>query len=130
MRLIVLIATLGLLAGCGEEERPTASPTATATGGDRLVVELRPEGEGGRVKRREVTDIPAGVTPEDFEPFSTAVACAAVFGGPQTARVTGTLGGKRIDAAFARNNGCEIARWDALEAVLGRVAGTPPPPPP
>jgi len=37
-----------------------------------------------------------------------------IYGGPQTATIVGVLDGTRIDAAFSRQNGCEIARWDAL----------------
>jgi hypothetical protein len=39
--------------------------------------------------------------------------CTAIYGGPQTAHVTGTLEGAPIDSTFTRTNGCEIARWDA-----------------
>jgi hypothetical protein len=53
-----------------------------------------------------------------FEPVPEDTACTEIFGGPQRAEITGTLGGKRVDATFTRANGCEIERWDALGAVL------------
>jgi hypothetical protein len=49
-----------------------------------------------------------------FQPVPPATACTEIYGGPQTASVHGTLDGEPIDATFARDNGCEIARWDRL----------------
>lgn len=54
-----------------------------------------------------------------FEPTPRDVACTEQWGGPQTATVTGTVDGARIDAEFSRTNGCEISRWDRLEALFG-----------
>lgn len=110
------IAGVLALAGCGAEEPspPADEPTAT-----RLEVALRPQGPGGPVERRTVTEAPRGITPSDFEPVPDDVACTQIFGGPQTARVTGTLRGTPVDARFSRTDGCEIARWDAVAALLG-----------
>jgi hypothetical protein len=47
-------------------------------------------------------------------------ACAQLYGGPQRAHLTGTLRGKRVSARFTRVDGCAIADYDALRAVLGR----------
>jgi hypothetical protein len=41
-----------------------------------------------------------------------------VYGGPQTARITGTWEGGPVDATLSRTNGCEIARWKALRGLL------------
>ena len=49
-----------------------------------------------------------------FAPVSPRVACTEIYGGPQTARVVGTLHGKRIFASFSRVNGCQISRWQNL----------------
>ena len=54
-----------------------------------------------------------------FEPTPADVACTEQWGGPQTATVEGTVDGATIRADFSRTNGCEISRWDALEALLG-----------
>jgi hypothetical protein len=54
-------------------------------------------------------------------PFALAPAgalCTQVYGGPQTATVTGTLDGEEVTAMFSRTDGCEIARWDSLVDVL------------
>lgn len=45
--------------------------------------------------------------------------CAEVYGGPQRARITGTVGGKRVSVTVNRGDGCGIAEWDALRPLLG-----------
>ncbi|MFI7483841.1 SSI family serine proteinase inhibitor [Kocuria sp. M1R5S2] len=47
------------------------------------------------------------------------LACTQQYGGPQTARVTGTVDGEPVDTGFSRTDGCEIARWDAAQSLLG-----------
>ena len=49
-----------------------------------------------------------------FAPVPKGTACSQIFGGPQTARVTGTYRGRHVRAAFNRQNGCEIARWQRV----------------
>jgi hypothetical protein len=44
--------------------------------------------------------------------------CTQIYGGDQTARITGTWRGKPVDASLKRTNGCEIARWNALIGLL------------
>lgn len=58
-----------------------------------------------------------------FAPTPRDVACTEQWGGPQTATVTGTVGGETINAKFDRRNGCEISRWDGLEPLFGPDAG-------
>ena len=45
-------------------------------------------------------------------------ACTMIYGGAQTATITGTYRGRTVDASYERSNGCEIARWDAVATVL------------
>ncbi|GAB3519466.1 serine protease inhibitor [Arthrobacter monumenti] len=45
--------------------------------------------------------------------------CTQQYGGPQTAVVLGTIDNRPVEAEFARTNGCEIDRWEAMEPVLG-----------
>jgi hypothetical protein len=48
--------------------------------------------------------------------------CTQVFGGPQTALVTGTWRGQEWNSRLNRADGCQTARWDALEGLLPRVS--------
>lgn len=58
-----------------------------------------------------------------LDPVPRDVACTEIWGGPQTATITGELDGEAVDAQLSRSNGCEIARWDALVPVLGTAGG-------
>lgn len=58
-----------------------------------------------------------------FGPADPNQACTEIFGGPQTATVSGTLNGAAVQGSFSRANGCEIARWDALTEVFGPTTG-------
>jgi len=60
---------------------------------------------------------------EAFGPPDPNQACTEIYGGPQTATVTGTLAGAPVNSTFSRQNGCEIARWDALTAVFANFGG-------
>ena len=128
-RILLCCVLLGL-AGCSEESGRSGS---SAPGGPApetlLTVRVDPDGKGpepakqARIScdaegRGQGCAAAAGLRPADFEPTAADIACTEQFGGPQTASVTGTLRGRRVDATFARNDGCEIARWDKLAALL------------
>ncbi|MFD7916980.1 MULTISPECIES: SSI family serine proteinase inhibitor [unclassified Streptomyces] len=55
---------------------------------------------------------------DPFAPISKRQICSMQYGGPATARITGTWNGYKVDATFRRTNGCEIRRWDELEPLL------------
>jgi subtilisin inhibitor-like len=44
--------------------------------------------------------------------------CTEIYGGPQQARVVGTVKGQPVRATFSRTNGCEIARWQRISPWL------------
>jgi hypothetical protein len=123
MRFVPLVLVVALFAGCGEDDEAAAPQGSFAD----LVVEVDADGEGGnaperRTVRCETADEPPcrGFDAQAFEPTPRGTACTQLFGGPQTATVSGTWDGERIDARFSRNNGCEIARWKEAEPLLGR----------
>ncbi|MFF3126097.1 SSI family serine proteinase inhibitor [Streptomyces sp. NPDC057908] len=58
---------------------------------------------------------------DPFAPVPGDAMCTQQFGGPATARVTGTWRGRSIDTAFERTNGCAISRWNGLRPVLPNV---------
>ena len=94
----------------GEGATTTHTLTCDPTGGDH------PDAQAA------CAAIAAG-GPDAFEPTPMDVACTEQWGGPQTATVTGTVGGEAVNAEFSRTNGCEISRWAALEPLFGPDAG-------
>ncbi|HEV2061987.1 MAG TPA: hypothetical protein VGR12_03965 [Solirubrobacteraceae bacterium] len=58
------------------------------------------------------------VRPSVFRPVPRDAICTREYGGPQTARIRGTIGRRRVDARFNRSGGCEIARYDAVRFLL------------
>ncbi len=60
---------------------------------------------------------------DPFKPASKEGACTQIYGGPQTATVTGTYEGTPVDASFSRTDGCEISRWDAIAPTLVSAGG-------
>jgi hypothetical protein len=53
-----------------------------------------------------------------FAPVRRDVACTEIFGGPQSALVTGVYRGRKVWARFRRNDGCQIARWNRLSFLF------------
>ena len=51
------------------------------------------------------------------------IVCTEIYGGPQRARVAGTVNGRRVWATFARSNGCEIDRWQRISPWLVPAGG-------
>jgi hypothetical protein len=47
-------------------------------------------------------------------------ACSQIYGGPERALVTGTVGGRRIRHGFSRTNGCGVAEWRRAMPLLPR----------
>ncbi|CAL9510784.1 hypothetical protein SUDANB15_03620 [Streptomyces sp. enrichment culture] len=127
----------------------TAAPPASyaqepAPAGDHLTVTVRDAG-GGADGTYELRCRPSGGSHPDpagacaavdrstrwgedaFAPVPRDAVCTLQYGGPATARVTGTWAGRPVDATFDRGDGCGIARWDRLVPLLPEVrsAGRP-----
>ena len=60
-----------------------------------------------------------------FRPVPKDAACTEIYGGPQTAFVTGRLRGRRVRASFNRHDGCEIGRWDRVRFLFPVATGGP-----
>jgi hypothetical protein len=122
MRLaLVGLIGLALLPGCGEYDDEPAAPAPLAD--LVVVVDAGREPREARVRCAAPDDSPAcraaaALTADDFAPVPGNVACTQIFGGPETARVTGTLRGERVDVRFSRTDGCEIERWDEVAGLL------------
>jgi Subtilisin inhibitor-like len=122
MKLAGLLATLVLLAGCGE-----ASEAGDVAPRYDVAVIYWPNGPGGESHEATLTCDPDGGSHPDpvaacaallenadaLEPVSGDVACTEIYGGDQVATMTGS-----VETRFSRANGCEIDRWDRLQAVL------------
>jgi len=46
-------------------------------------------------------------------------ACRQVYGGPQSAHITGTIDGQRVNLTVTRTDACGAADWQTLEPLLG-----------
>lgn len=56
--------------------------------------------------------------PAPFDPVPPGTISAQVWGGPQTATITGTWRGVPVSATYNRINAAESARWNRLAAVF------------
>jgi hypothetical protein len=45
--------------------------------------------------------------------------CAEVYGGPQHASISGSVGGQSVDLSIDRSDACGIQSWQSLEWLLG-----------
>jgi hypothetical protein len=59
---------------------------------------------------------------DPFAPVPKDELCTMQYGGPATAHITGTWHGRRVDARYSLDNGCQIARWRGLSPVLPAAA--------
>jgi hypothetical protein len=123
-----LLAAGLLLAGCGTAGGPpgTGSPGMT-----KLSVTARVSPTAPAQTWTLTCDPPGGSHPNPAaacaalaataDPFSATPpdrACTMIYGGAQTATIVGTYRGLSVNASYSRTNGCEIARWDTVAAVL------------
>ena len=130
-----------LLAGCGTaSDTKTVTPLAPTTSAASTATALKivvNEG-GGKTDNWTLTCDPAGGThphPDAacaalaakgktaLPPVSKSIMCTQIYGGAQTAEITGTWNGKPVNATLSRQNGCQINRWHALEGLLPKEAG-------
>jgi hypothetical protein len=123
MRWIVLILVATVAAGCGAEERASSGSLA------QLTVRLDADGPGPDKAREvkvtcdaagdsEACGAAAGLKPSDFAAVPSGRVCTDIFGGPETASVSGELRGESVNGEFKRQNGCEIKRWKAIAGLL------------
>ena len=147
MRHAVPLTALLLIAvtGCGTEgdadaagdaaDQPGKAVRTVEDGPTELIVVVGGTG-GGRRTYSLVCGPPGGDHPDPaaacraldelddpFAPVPDEQACTEIYGGPQTAVITGTFRGQPVDATFDRTNGCEISRWNAHVALLVEGGG-------
>jgi predicted small secreted protein len=141
--LAVVVASLSLLAGCGTmgsggdvTGQPPSGSGATQGGTTELTIAVSAGGGRGERTYSLVCDPAGGDHPDPgaacrllselkdpFAPVPPDAMCTEIYGGPQTATVTGTLRGEPVTARFSRTDGCQIARWDKHAVLLVEPGG-------
>ena len=53
-----------------------------------------------------------------FAPLPKNIVCTEIYGGPQRARIVGTVEGKHVWVNFNLTNGCHIGRWQRVSPWL------------
>jgi hypothetical protein len=56
--------------------------------------------------------------PDPFAPVPPGTMATMVYGGPQTATVSGTWRGVPVDTTFCRTDGAQIHRWELVAPLL------------
>lgn len=145
-RLLGLSLLAVALAGCGSSGAGSSvAPIGTGRAGsagpsaDDLVITVTQE--PGATPRRDALQCDgsrsSGTLPDPaaacaalgamaapFAPLPSGVACSQVYGGPQTATITGTWHGRAVDVALSRTDGCRVEQWNRLAVLLpGTVPG-------
>lgn len=127
MRGVVLLLLVAALGACSTGSAGTSSVTSlTVTyweDGSRMtgrkVWTLRCDPARGTLARPAVACRRLAASGARlFSPLPPDTVCTEIYGGPQTARVVGTVAGKRVWATFSRTNGCHISRWNGLSPWL------------
>lgn len=131
---LCLTSVVTLAAGCGADSAgealtPQDAPAATeltieVTDGTPTTWQLSCDPDGG--DHPDTAAACAALAENGAEavpPTPADSICTQLFGGDQTAVVTGTWQGKPVDASFSRQNGCEISRWEALTPLLPKISG-------
>jgi Subtilisin inhibitor-like len=102
-----------------------------------LHITVWPQGTHGLKRSWTLTCMPAGGTlpnratacrrltamSRPFRPVPKDAACTQIYGGPQTALVTGRLEGRRVRASFDRHDGCAIDRWNRVRFLFPVATG-------
>lgn len=123
-RLLPALLAAAALAGCGgDDERPAERAPADPTRLTVTVTEAAPDpirielscGGGDSCERSQLRKLERIAKPDD-----PTRACTLIYGGPETAHITGTLEGEPVDVTVTRSDGCGIADYEALFAALGR----------
>lgn len=134
-RTLLCCLALFALAGCGAEQKADdGSGPGKPAPATQLTVRVDADGDGpaepkqARVfcdqesnERGSPCAAAKSLRPADFEPTPGDVACTELFGGPETATISGTLERERVEGRFSRQDGCEIARWEKVSALLAEA---------
>jgi hypothetical protein len=145
MRVLLVVVPLVVLTACaqsggsGGAQPTTASPSPAA--GDQLTITIdRGDGREPEEYTLVCDGTAEGTLPDPqaacdhlteadnpFVPIPADAVCTEIYGGPQTATITGTWRGTPVDLELSRVDGCRISQWDALGPLLPGPVGVEPP---
>ena len=132
--LALALALGAMLAACG------GSGSGSSDAATQLTITARTGSESVLVPSEATLECGGSATATGFLAKAAAPACAAVgdgvvatvkktqragqlcsqiYGGPQTAHITGTANGKTVNLRVDRTDGCGVADWQTLEPLLG-----------
>lgn len=129
------VAALVVVAACGSSEDAPGEGGSAGDTGTSLTIVVTPD-KGVPPKTYTLTCDPAGgdhpqppqacdaladAGAEIFDPLPNDAVCTLLYGGPQTATVSGTYQGRVVDADFNREDGCQTVRWDTLGTTFFAV---------
>lgn len=118
---ILLILLLMVIAGTvyavtrGDDDGPAADSVVVVVENEEKAETVTTQLDCDGIDTARLCD---KLTDELLAPVPADQACTMIYGGPETATITGTLRGKKVKASFSRSNGCEIDRWDQLVTAL------------
>ena len=136
---VAAVTLAGAFGGCGDADEPAARPTSTTQpGADELTIvyddgagaktsgaltcrgaDRRAEGAlDGRAPAAELCAQARGLAELLTTTPPKGRTCTQIYGGPETAHVTGTIDGEKVDRRFKRTNGCEIADFTRAAGLL------------
>ena len=141
LALALLGAAVAAVGGCGDtEDEPFTRPGTSVPGTGSIELSVRFDDGSGNTQTAGLTCRPDRQRAAGFlrgrgpvselcdqvrsikELLTTQPdkqrACTQIYGGPQTARVTGTIDGVEVDRRFTRTNGCEIDDYRRAGALL------------
>ena len=125
---LLVVALAVAVAACGEG-RGSASTGAGGGFEVSLRIRLDPDGSGPKAARTARLRCPSerraracralrAIPRSTFDPVPPGTACTEQYGGPERARIRGTIRGRAVDGRFERTNGCEIHRYERVRPLL------------
>lgn len=115
--------------GSGSSSAATSLTISTRTGSESVLVPSDATLECGNTPKATgflhavagpaCEAVEGGAVTEVAKSQKSGRLCSQIYGGPQTAHITGTIDDKRVNVRVDRTDGCGVEDWTALEAVLG-----------
>jgi len=128
---VVLTATLAACggSGSGSSDASTKLTITTRTGGESVLVPseatlacdgtARATGFLAKAAGPACAAVRNGVVAKVQHAQASGELCSQIYGGPQTAHLTGTANGKQVNLRVDRTDGCGVENWNLLEPLLG-----------